>query len=575
MSREKKRRRSLESAPTPCDDTDNRAVSKRFKPPEDNTDGRSQQNSRVLLLLGTKHASAMCEYLQQNKGMTLSDKQVLCLLNSQTMRSSVTLGRASTSSAGALSPFWSESRVETSRRLPLPPEIGSVGLPSSSSSGISSSTMSKSWFSTKTINPPSASFQRTCLTSSKCFVAGEMGAGNIKSMETRRTIKIKIKPSRDQKSKLQKFASHARYTYNEAVIRLLVNPKLSKYDLRDSVVTKKSRDGKVNAFFDDKEWLLDTPKAIRQQAVFEAKKNQKSAISNKSAGHIKTFDLKSKKTEGGSWTIGVERSVAFDHDERKVNVLPNSGIGSMGLYRHKKLPRDAKPSADCFIHRDNCGRYYILTSIAITTTASSATKDRPMAAIDPGLRKFATVYSSDGACHGIGVRCERRMWAVLKHLDSIQDEMRRTHGEEKQRLRKKKLRLYEDMRNLQEELHHKAAKWLTDNFSAVVVPQFSAKQCTKRQERALRTKESRLLLSLGHSKFRMVLQHKCAEAGVHFVLCDERYTTKTCTRCLYLNTPGASETYTCSHCGFVCDRDANAARNILLKNLEVFHVFDT
>ena len=51
-------------------------------------------------------------------------------------------------------------------------------------------------------------------------------------------------------------------------------------------------------------------------------------------------------------------------------------------------------------------------------------------------------------------------------------------------------------------------------------------------------------------------------------LCTEEYTSVTCGQCGALNKGlGTSKDFLCPACGEACDRDANGARNILLKAL--------
>jgi hypothetical protein len=51
---------------------------------------------------------------------------------------------------------------------------------------------------------------------------------------------------------------------------------------------------KGNVFFENKQWLTETPKSIRQQAVFEAVKNFKSAFSNLRNKNIDKFKVRFK-----------------------------------------------------------------------------------------------------------------------------------------------------------------------------------------------------------------------------------------------------------------------------------------
>lgn len=51
------------------------------------------------------------------------------------------------------------------------------------------------------------------------------------------------------------------------------------------------------------------------------------------------------------------------------------------------------------------------------------------------------------------------------------------------------------------------------------------------------------------------------------VVCDEPWTTKTCSHCGRINHRiTVQKTFWCPECNYVCDRDVNAARNIFLKN---------
>ena len=56
--------------------------------------------------------------------------------------------------------------------------------------------------------------------------------------------------------------------------------------------------------------------------------------------------------------------------------------------------------------------------------------------------------------------------------------------------------------------------------------------------------------------------------GVKLFLVDESFTSKTCTRCGWLNQSlGKSKTFVCKNCDLNIDRDINGARNILIKNI--------
>ena len=67
-------------------------------------------------------------------------------------------------------------------------------------------------------------------------------------------------------------------------------------------------------------------------------------------------------------------------------------------------------------------------------------------------------------------------------------------------------------------------------------------------------------------KFKERLKWKCSLYNKKLLIVDESYTSKTCTRCGYLNNVGSNEVYKCNNCNLIIDRDCNGARNILIKN---------
>ena len=85
----------------------------------------------------------------------------------------------------------------------------------------------------------------------------------------------------------------------------------------------------------------------------------------------------------------------------------------------------------------------------------------------------------------------------------------------------------------------------------------------KKMNRAVR----RGFLAWRHWAFKERLLFKAHELGCKVLIADEAYTTKTCGKCGQLNDDvGGSRTFTCP-CGYIADRDHNAARNILLRYL--------
>jgi putative transposase len=132
-------------------------------------------------------------------------------------------------------------------------------------------------------------------------------------------------------------------------------------------------------------------------------------------------------------------------------------------------------------------------------------------------------------------------------------------------------RIRNKIKNLVRDFHHKFAKYLCQNYSYILLSEFQTKQMSKRENRRIRKKSVRAMLTWSHFRFRQRLLHKSREyPWTRIFLVDEPYTSKTCGVCGSLHHKlGGNKTFCCPSCKVVIDRDINGARNILLRFLTV------
>jgi len=77
---------------------------------------------------------------------------------------------------------------------------------------------------------------------------------------------------------------------------------------------------------------------------------------------------------------------------------------------------------------------------------------------------------------------------------------------------------------------------------------------------------SKSIMDASWGAFLEILEEKAARAGHQVVRVNPRYTTQACSKCGELIHKSLSvRTHICTSCGFVADRDVNAAKNILSK----------
>lgn len=348
----------------------------------------------------------------------------------------------------------------------------------------------------------------------------------------------------------------------------------NKIKLRNELVT--------SANIADKDWLLQTPKVIRQQAVFRAVANWQTAEKNRKSGRTGKFTFQKKKDN--LWTLGIEKQLNIEASGEmtmfkgapfnfgkftcKDKIFKSFNLKDINNPFCLNEKNKIKLKGDASIHKDKYNRYYL---IAPYTVPKQLPLEEKVVSLDPGLRKFLSAYSPDGECSFLGVNCRDRLWALLGKLDHY-DKWLFSCKEPKDRRywRKKKLNIYRKMNDLKDELHHKITSYLTGQYSHIVIGKLNVSDLVKREGRFLRTKEVRSILGLSHYQFRMRLAQKSNEMGVNLIQANEAWTSKTCTACGNKNKNlGGSEVFDCRNCGINIDRDINGARNILIKVMGV------
>lgn len=212
----------------------------------------------------------------------------------------------------------------------------------------------------------------------------------------------------------------------------------------------------------------------------------------------------------------------------------------------------------------------------------SATRLRSVISLDPGLRSFMTGYDADGGIVEWGAGDIWRAYRLCVHYDQLRARYSRPEvpHARRWRMRRAALRLQLRIRRLVDDVHHRLARWLCENYRVVLLPEFRTSEMVmrwderkrkSRKRRLINSKTARAMLTWGHFRFRQHLIHKVREfPSCRVIICDEVYTSKTCGRCGSIHGDlGTNKVFECPAmgCGFVADRDAAAARNILMRYL--------
>ena len=127
------------------------------------------------------------------------------------------------------------------------------------------------------------------------------------------------------------------------------------------------------------------------------------------------------------------------------------------------------------------------------------------------------------------------------------------------------------IRNLVSDLHNKLALWLCQNHTVILIPIFDSQWKAIKKDGKINKVTVRMMHSFRHYDFCIRLKQVAERfSQCHVIETMEPYTSKTCGQCGKLNQNlGSSKYFKCPSCNYCADRDANGARNILLRYLTI------
>ena len=130
-------------------------------------------------------------------------------------------------------------------------------------------------------------------------------------------------------------------------------------------------------------------------------------------------------------------------------------------------------------------------------------------------------------------------------------------------------RLWKRTVRIVDDIHRKLIAMIVNQFAVILIPNFNVSGMIRRGDhRVIGKKSVANLLRWAHYRFRTRLINAAKYTACSVIVVNEAYTSKTCTRCGELNESlGGNRKFHCKSCGIKLPRDANGARNILIRFL--------
>ena len=418
-------------------------------------------------------------------------------------------------------PFWDDSCETISSQLLSHIQIDSAGL---ESTPYLSKMVENSWFLTERNfhqnNSPQKIYLQSYINSLTDYIGLE--DTQIKSR------KIRIYPTQQQKILFKHWFGVARKFYNET-LTIYKNGSEKTWDKVYQDIAEQNK---------EHDYVKSVPYQIKKIA--------------KRSGKPFEMKFKSKKNPKQSCYI------------------PKSAISSSGIYytiagklrMKERTWFENEDINDCRLVLE-FGKWFIVIPKEIKTTPID--NQGGVVAIDPGVRTFATYFSTEGYFGKLGQGAFDRILKLNLKIDKVISKLsKETDKHKKSNLKRSIFNIRFKIRNLIDELHWKAIKFFTSRFKVIIFPSFNIIKMVKKSKRKLPKKVVRSMYCFRFYEFKERLKLKCKENDVTFVESSEAFTSRTnsFTGELMENL-GSKEKFMFNNISI--DRDINGARNILIR----------
>jgi len=248
----------------------------------------------------------------------------------------------------------------------------------------------------------------------------------------------------------------------------------------------------------------------------------------------------------------------------------NSKTIDVPIRLHRDLP-DETEVKHVTVKKDRTGAWYACLNVERGTPDKPAPEDihtEDTVGIDLGIVKF--IHDSDGRqINRLELSADR------KRLEREQRKLsRKEHGSNNwENQRQTVAEVHKRMRNKKADFKHKVAAFYTREYDAVFVEDLNVKSMLEGSRNGRNTAE------VGWRDFITILKHHGNKRGCHVVEVDPEDTSKECNQCgVKTEKPLWVREHSCPSCGYITDRDHNAALNVWergLQKLGVVHSEDT
>lgn len=360
--------------------------------------------------------------------------------------------------------------------------------------------------------------------------------------------KIRLLPTKSQEQQFFKNCGAVRFIYNWALELCDETYKESKKHLSAYDVSNIYTKHQVRI---DNPWLNEIPRATLQRAFQDlqvAFKRFFNGISNYPK-------FKSRHKSKLSFYTRYDRLKFISNTQLKMGFNTSRKRETIKFISDREIPQGKFINPRITFN----GKYWLLSFGIENQDTEKPSVTNEVIGVDVGIKELAVC--SDGYVHP-NINKSRTIKLLKKRLKRFQRKFARCQKDSNNR---KKLKcqiklIYKRIADINKNHKHQLSSRLVKKLPrAIVVEDLSIRNMLKNRHL------SRVIHECGWGELYEQLEYKCKESGIEFIKINRFYpSSKTCSSCGHIHKTLTlkDRVFTCPSCGFVMDRDLNAARNI-------------
>lgn len=361
----------------------------------------------------------------------------------------------------------------------------------------------------------------------------------------RKTYKFRLYPTKPQIRQMERSLEVCRHVYNRTLAERKqvyeeTGKTLSKYTLNNLLPQWKAENPEYNEVFSQ------TLQEVQERVDLAFKHFFRRVKNGEKPGY--------PRFKGKGWYD------SFTYPQMgfklKNNHIYLSKIGDVYVKFHRKIEGNVKRVT---VRRTSCTKWHVSLTVEAENTPVSIIDLNKVIGIDVGLSNFLTMSDGDNVSN------PRFFKAEEKELARVQRKLSKTVKGTTERKKAIKIvqRVHERISNKRYDFVHQVSKYLVSKYSFIAFEDLNIKNMVKNHC---------LAKSISDAAWKMLInttKYKAESAGSKVVLVNPANTSKMCSRCgLLVEKTLADRIHKCDSCGFVIDRDHNAAINILRLGLQ-------